>query len=355
MTNMPAVSYRVCSVDLLRGALDEHSLLDQLEQLEGSWAPSMRQGRQVIQDRISRDPSWQFVLIPEGPAVPPIVVGSIYTQRIRSVECLSHAVYANVAELHDPDGEVLQLIGVQTLSEVNAGAGGLLIQHAFQAAAQYDLAAVAAVTRCRTFRYDAMQDVLSCMHTHVKTANDPGIRFHTSRGADFVGLVNGYRPQDSMNGGVGVLVKYQLSGGLSRKLAVRMQAPQCTDNLHTVEQSGLSFYYLNHYGEVDYTYEEVFRRRCYLQHGATVGAGGVVFDVGANQGLFSVFSSGLAANVTVHSFEPIPAIHAVATKNRELYQVQGTVLPHVCHFSCFWLFCVACLILTYSMYSLLCL
>jgi FkbM family methyltransferase len=258
--------------------------------------------------------------VSEGLGVPH-VVGSLYTQRIGSVEVLLNAVYAELAELHDPGGDVLQLIGVQTLSHVNAGAGGLLLNHAFEAAAKHSLASVAAVTRCRTFSHDS-RDLLGSMRSH--SAGDPGVLFHTSRGALLVDLVRSYRPEDSANGGVGVLVRYNLAPSVVENLVSQMQGrPLCTENLHSVEQSGLSFYYLNHHGEVDYTYEEVFRRSCYLQHGAKIGAGGIVFDVGANQGLFSVFCSGLAANVQVHSFEPIPAIYDVAAKNRELYQVQG--------------------------------
>ena len=324
-TNLPsepstAVSYKVCSVDLLSELVDVDTLLDQLERLESSWPASMRQDRQVVQDRIFRDPKWQFVLVSEGLAVPH-VVGSLYTQRIGSVEALLNAVYAELAELHDPGGDVLQLIGVQTLSRVSAGAGGLLLNHAFEAAAKHSLASVAAVTRCRTFSHNS-RDLLSSMRAH--TAGDPGVLFHTSRGALLVDLVSSYRPEDSANGGVGVLLRYNLAPSVVENLVSQMQGrPLCTEKLHSVEQSGLSFYYLNHHGEVDYTYEEVFRRSCYLQHGAKVGAGGIVFDVGANQGLFSVFCSGLAANVQVHSFEPIPAIYDVSAKNRELYQVQG--------------------------------
>ena len=274
-----------------------------------------------------------------------------------STDALLHAEYDMLECLHVPDGTVLQLVGVQVAYGSPAGTGDMLLRHAFGAAAKANLKKVAAITRCRSYNSDGEGEDLKRMKTHVDLG-DPGIRFHTARGAKCCALVENYRPEDIQNAGIGVLVEYDIHSDLDKIAplvdtnrqsattnadtkasmstalceapeqlceALRRRCIQTADSerLNQIQGSFLGFHYLNHPHEVEYTFEEVFRRQCYLQHGAVVPDGGVVFDVGANQGLFSVFASGLATNVQVHSFEPIPAIHAVAAKNRRMYQVAG--------------------------------
>lgn len=54
----------------------------------------------------------------------------------------------------------------------------------------------------------------------------------------------------------------------------------------------------------------------YLNHGIVVKPGNVVFDVGANIGLLGVrLNQRCAGDLRIFAFEPIPAIHAVATAN----------------------------------------
>ncbi|HYO62398.1 MAG TPA: amino acid adenylation domain-containing protein, partial [Pyrinomonadaceae bacterium] len=52
--------------------------------------------------------------------------------------------------------------------------------------------------------------------------------------------------------------------------------------------NGMRVAYLNH-GETYSLYEEIFEERVYLKHGVELGDGAVVFDVGANIGMFSLF------------------------------------------------------------------
>ncbi len=63
----------------------------------------------------------------------------------------------------------------------------------------------------------------------------------------------------------------------------------------------------------------------YFAEGEAVRAGEVVFDVGANIGLFSLAAwrqSGGGAQI--YSFEPIPATHAVLAANARLFDPMGT-------------------------------
>ena len=58
----------------------------------------------------------------------------------------------------------------------------------------------------------------------------------------------------------------------------------------------------------------------YFRHGIRVRDGDIVFDVGANIGLFGLWVHGLARrNVTVYSFEPIPAIFRALEANAAPY------------------------------------
>ncbi|MCP4661160.1 MAG: amino acid adenylation domain-containing protein, partial [bacterium] len=71
--------------------------------------------------------------------------------------------------------------------------------------------------------------------------------------------------------------------------------------------------------EADFVYQEIFERRCYLQHGITLLPGDCVFDVGANIGLFSLFVSRRLGEAMIYAFEPIPAVFDVLRQNVELW------------------------------------
>jgi FkbM family methyltransferase len=66
-----------------------------------------------------------------------------------------------------------------------------------------------------------------------------------------------------------------------------------------------------------YVYNEIFVENEYFCHGIEVKDGNIVFDVGANIGLFSLFVANQASNLKIHTFEPIPKIFQVLEKNLE--------------------------------------
>jgi FkbM family methyltransferase len=67
----------------------------------------------------------------------------------------------------------------------------------------------------------------------------------------------------------------------------------------------------------------------YLQHGISIKDGDVVFDVGANIGVFSVRAAQMGSKVKVYSFEPIPDIVEVLAKNaNEFGEGRITTLPY---------------------------
>lgn len=67
----------------------------------------------------------------------------------------------------------------------------------------------------------------------------------------------------------------------------------------------------------------------YLDHGIHVGESGVIFDVGANIGVFAVRAVQRSQGVRVFAFEPVPTIHAALAANaRDLGD--GRVVPLNC-------------------------
>ncbi|HYW06680.1 MAG TPA: FkbM family methyltransferase, partial [Longimicrobium sp.] len=74
---------------------------------------------------------------------------------------------------------------------------------------------------------------------------------------------------------------------------------------------------------------EIFEARSYLRHGVGLPAeGAVVFDVGANIGLFTLQASQLSRGARVHAFEPIPAVAQVLRANVRLHGIDARV--HQC-------------------------
>lgn len=82
--------------------------------------------------------------------------------------------------------------------------------------------------------------------------------------------------------------------------------------------NGLAVRHLNK-SETDFMYDELFRDRCYFQHGIELGYGACVFDVGANVGLFSILVATEIPGSKVFAFEPIPPLLEILTTNAELY------------------------------------
>jgi amino acid adenylation domain-containing protein/FkbM family methyltransferase len=100
---------------------------------------------------------------------------------------------------------------------------------------------------------------------------------------------------------------------------VRFEREGRLDDLIVEEMAnGLSVVARNR-GETGFLYEEVFVDRGYLKHGIELHPGSVVFDVGANIGMFSLYAGASCPGVKVYAFEPIPDIYAVLRLNAELY------------------------------------
>jgi amino acid adenylation domain-containing protein/FkbM family methyltransferase len=71
--------------------------------------------------------------------------------------------------------------------------------------------------------------------------------------------------------------------------------------------------------EARFLYKEIFEEHVYLRNGITLQDGACVFDVGANIGMFTLSLGKKFKDVSVYSFEPVPAIFEVLKLNCALY------------------------------------
>ncbi len=76
-------------------------------------------------------------------------------------------------------------------------------------------------------------------------------------------------------------------------------------------------------GETGMLYRRIFTDQCYLRHGITLDPGGVVFDVGANIGMASLFFSQHCPSAEIYTFEPARAPFAALAENMKIYNIQG--------------------------------
>ncbi len=73
-------------------------------------------------------------------------------------------------------------------------------------------------------------------------------------------------------------------------------------------------------------YGEIFLDNSYLKHGVTLNPGAIVYDVGANIGMFALWAHrACKGDVRVLSFEPMPAIHRVCSANAARFGGDGSL------------------------------
>lgn len=79
---------------------------------------------------------------------------------------------------------------------------------------------------------------------------------------------------------------------------------------------------IEHFNEVEtaHFYEDIFEHRNYLKHGLVLGENPVVFDVGSNIGLFSLFVLSEFPDARVYAFEPAPPNFGLLSRNTRPYR-----------------------------------
>ena len=180
--------------------------LGRLEELETLCWQHTRSSRSRIARRLQKYPRGQFVLEKSGK-----VLGVIYSQRIAGADLLDGRNASNVHELHQDDGEVIQLIAVNMDPETqDLGYGDQLLEFMLQRCAFVaGVSRVVAVTLCKS--YDRGARVAFEDYIRLQGAErDPVLAFHHRHGAEILKSMPEYRPQDLANEGHGVLVDYDI-------------------------------------------------------------------------------------------------------------------------------------------------
>ena len=183
----------------------------QLVELEKTMWPWPLQGMRAedIERRIQRFGAGQLVVV--DAVFDGTVVGSLYTQRISSLDVLHGGSFRDAIALHVDDGPIWQLITIQVEpSHATQGLGDTLILQALTVAKAEGVRDAVAVTRCRSWAAARQSDPTLSMLEHARQGVDPGISFHTGRGAQVVDLVPGWRSEDDDNCGIGVLIRYEV-------------------------------------------------------------------------------------------------------------------------------------------------
>jgi len=190
-----------------------HPRLQDLEDLlaleSRCWPKSLRCEEAVLRERILRSPRSHCVL-----EVGNTVAGVVYSQRILTADLLAHSSFSQGSSLQDPQGRVVQLLGISVLPEPPyQGLGDELLNFMLLLCSmRCGVETVVAVTRCRD--YPAHSDVPFA--EYVRSCDeqgrlvDPILRFHEFHGAVVKGVLPGFRPEDTDNLGCGILVQYEI-------------------------------------------------------------------------------------------------------------------------------------------------
>jgi acyl transferase domain-containing protein/enoyl-CoA hydratase/carnithine racemase len=191
--------------------------IERLCELEALCWQHTRTPESQIRARLQRYPQGQFVLEKEGR-----VLGVVYSQRIASDAALMTRKAADVHELHDPSGSIIQLLAVNIDPRTqNASYGDQLLEFMLQRCSLVaGVTKVVGVTLCKRF------DLSLCFsfEEYIRqqgSGRDPVLAFHHAHGAEVVGVVPGYRPEDHTNLHNGVLVAYDILNRPRRRQRLR--------------------------------------------------------------------------------------------------------------------------------------
>ncbi|MGA0532810.1 amino acid adenylation domain-containing protein [Hansschlegelia sp. KR7-227] len=194
-----------------------------LRRLEDAcWLPGLRTSARQLRDRLERCPGGQHVLEHDGG-----VAGVVYSQRVGAPPGKG-VTAAEAHKLHDPAGSIIQLLALNVAPELqDRGFGDHLLEFALErSAVTPGVEQVVGVTRCKDAgkRPDLPPAAYVELRNDQGRRSDPVLRMHELHGAEVVGLVEGYRPKDAVNGGAGVLVRYDLKRRRRNELAAERPA-----------------------------------------------------------------------------------------------------------------------------------
>jgi len=176
---------------------------------QACWPVHLTAGRDVIAARLARYPQGQYVLEQQGE-----VLGALYTQRIKEQAILDQATFLQLPQLHDPQGSILQILGMNIKPSVqHLGLGDQILDFLlYVCGLDGNCEAVVGISRCKQF---AEQGSLT-MPQYLQKCRDSGqwdtvLHFHVHHGAEVVKPIADYWPDDVENQGYGILVRYSMA------------------------------------------------------------------------------------------------------------------------------------------------
>jgi acyl transferase domain-containing protein/NAD(P)-dependent dehydrogenase (short-subunit alcohol dehydrogenase family)/acyl carrier protein len=186
------------------------------------WPENLRLSAEEIERRHCNFADGQFVI-----EYKQRVVGVLYMQCIDDLDRVLALRREDYPSAHVATGRYWQLLGISAHPDYQSLApGDQLLEHVLDLAAlTAGVVAVYGVTRCLAFgtQSEPMADYI-----HRKGAQglpiDPLLRFHYSHGAAIEQVVLGAWPEDTDNGGDGVLIRYDLAARLRGPRAGRDEA-----------------------------------------------------------------------------------------------------------------------------------
>lgn len=101
---------------------------------------------------------------------------------------------------------------------------------------------------------------------------------------------------------------------MSEPATAAPRAPKARKPKKAKVKSGESFFCIDAH-ELQFIYDEIFGDNLYVRHGIEVPEDAVVFDVGANIGIFSLWVAKNRPKARVFAFEPLPPIHDALEAN----------------------------------------
>ncbi len=178
-----------------------------------AWPENLWLTEAQIRGRCARDPAGQFVIECDGE-----VAGVLYTQRIDDLDALLRTKYADYGRLHSDSGRYLLLLGISVHPRHQSLAlGDRLLEYALDLAVlATGVEAAYGVTRCLDYlEQDEPLDLYITRKDAQGHYRDRLLRFHQSHGAVIERVVRDARPEDTDNGGAGVLIRYDLADRLT--------------------------------------------------------------------------------------------------------------------------------------------
>ncbi|HTD56668.1 MAG TPA: GNAT family N-acetyltransferase, partial [Silvibacterium sp.] len=182
-----------------------------LEDLEcACWPIRLQTSGDRLLTRLRTFPGGQLVLVADRR-----VVAVVYSQRTDVEADLAGLTMWTAETLHRPNARQVYLLGIAVRPELqHRNFGSALLEFMLQRSSrQRGVERVVGVTRCKDMaRYpQVMPDEYIRLRNEFGGLVDTTLRFHELHGAEIVGLVPGYRPEDDENHGHGVLVRYDLT------------------------------------------------------------------------------------------------------------------------------------------------